>query len=77
MTAGISYAFSNNSIQTVTHLQAASSGNVSDTVTVTTYENLGSNKNLGLNLNMNIIQHKGSEHQYKCPAFPCMAEGNL
>ena len=58
VTAGISYAFSNNSIQTVTHLQAASSGNVSDTVTVTTYENLGSNKNLGLNLNINVSSIK-------------------
>ena len=54
VTAGLSYSFSNNSVQTVTRLQAASSGNLSDTVTVTTYENLGSNKNLGLNLNVNF-----------------------
>jgi hypothetical protein len=54
LTAGLSYSFSNNSIQTVTHLQAANSGNASDTVTVTTFENLGSNKNLGLNINVNI-----------------------
>jgi len=58
ITAGLSYAFSNNSIQTVTHLQAASSANVSDTVTVTTYENLGSNKILGLNLNVNVTSVK-------------------
>jgi hypothetical protein len=58
VTAGLSYAFSNNSIQTVTHLQAAGSGNASDTVTVTTYENLGSNKNLGINLNVNISSVK-------------------
>jgi hypothetical protein len=54
VTAGISYSFSNNSIQNVTHLQAVVNGGVSDTVTVTTYENLGTNKNLGLNLNINI-----------------------
>jgi hypothetical protein len=58
VTAGLSYAFSNNSIQTVTHLQAAGTGNASDTVTVTTYENLGSNKNLGINLNVNISSVK-------------------
>jgi hypothetical protein len=58
VTAGISYSFSNNSIQTVTHLQAAGSGNASDTVTVTTFENLGSNKNLGINLNVNISSVK-------------------
>ncbi len=58
ITAGLSYSFSNNAIQTVTHLQAASSGNVNDTITVTTYENLGTNKNLGLNLNINITSVK-------------------
>ena len=58
VTAGISYAFSNNSIQTVTHLQAISNGSLIDTTTVTTYENLGSNKTLGLNLNINFTSVK-------------------
>ena len=58
ITAGLSYSFSNNSIQNVTRLQAASSGSTTDTVTVTTYENLGSNKNLGLNLNFNFTSIK-------------------
>jgi hypothetical protein len=58
VTAGISYAFSNNSIQTVTHLQAVSNGSLIDTTTVTTYENLGSNKTLGLNLNINFTSVK-------------------
>ncbi len=58
ITAGISYAFSNNSIQTVTHLQAVSNGNLIDTTTVTTYQNLGSNKTLGLNLNINFTSVK-------------------
>jgi hypothetical protein len=58
VTAGISYSFSNNSIQTVTHLQAVSNGSLIDTTTVTTYENLGSNKTLGLNLNLNFTSVK-------------------
>jgi hypothetical protein len=58
ITAGLSYSFSNNSIQNVTHLQAVSNGSVNDTITVTTYENLGTNKNLGLNLNVNITTVK-------------------
>ena len=58
ITAGLSYAFSNNSVQTVTHLQAVNSNGISDTVTVTTYENLGTNKTLGLNLNLNITSVK-------------------
>ncbi len=58
VTAGISYAFSNNSIQTVTHLQAVNNGSLIDTTTVTTYENLGSNKTLGLNLNINFTSVK-------------------
>jgi hypothetical protein len=58
VTAGLSYAFSNNSIQTVTHLQTVSSGSLKDTTTVTTYENLGSNKSLGLNLNINFTSVK-------------------
>jgi hypothetical protein len=58
LTVGISYSFSNNSIQTVTHLQSVSSGGLTDTIPVTTYENLGTNKNLGLNLNLNITSIK-------------------
>ncbi|HEY8927620.1 MAG TPA: outer membrane beta-barrel family protein [Mucilaginibacter sp.] len=42
---GLSYNFSNNTIQQVTRLV--------DTVTYTTYQNLGSNKNLGLNGSFN------------------------
>jgi hypothetical protein len=47
---GLSYAFSNNSIQNVSTLH--------DTVTYTTFENLGTNKTLGLNVhtNMNITK---------------------
>jgi outer membrane receptor protein involved in Fe transport len=58
LTAGLSYSFSNNSIQTVTYLQAVNSGAVNDTVTVTTFENLGSNKELELNLNYNLSSVK-------------------
>jgi len=42
---GLSYAFSNNTIQNVTRLI--------DTITYTTYQNLGSSKNLGLNASIN------------------------
>jgi hypothetical protein len=58
VTAGLSYSFSNNSIQNVTRLQAVTSGSMTDTVSVTTFENLGSNKNLGLNLNLNFTSVK-------------------
>lgn len=45
---GLSYAFSNNSIQNV-------SGRMSgDTVTITTFQNLGSNNTLGLNFNTTL-----------------------
>jgi hypothetical protein len=54
ITAGLSYSFSNNPIQTVTYLQAVNSGGMTDTVSVTSFENLGSNKTLGLNLNINF-----------------------
>jgi outer membrane receptor protein involved in Fe transport len=47
---GLSYAFSSNSIQNVTSLQV----NNNDTVTLTTFQNLGSNSRLGLNFNMNF-----------------------
>jgi len=52
---GLSYAFSKNSIQNVTSLQIDSAvNNTSDTVTLTTYQNLGSNSRLGLNFNTNF-----------------------
>jgi outer membrane receptor protein involved in Fe transport len=46
VTIGLSYAFSNNSIQTISSLR--------DTVTYTTYQNLGSNRTLGFNINTNF-----------------------
>jgi Outer membrane protein beta-barrel family/CarboxypepD_reg-like domain len=58
LTAGLSYSFSNNAIQTVTRLQSINSGGVTDSVTVTTYENLGTNKTLGLNLNWTFTSVK-------------------
>ncbi len=51
---GLSYAFSNNSIQNVSSLRAQQVGNQTDTVTYTTFENLGTNKTLGLNVNTNM-----------------------
>jgi hypothetical protein len=51
--AGLSYSFSNNSIQNVTSLKTAEVNGKLDTVTYSTYQNLGSNKSLGLNLNAN------------------------
>jgi len=48
VTIGLSYAFSNNSIQNVANF------NKQDSVTTTTYQNLGSNRTLGLNGNSNI-----------------------
>lgn len=54
-TAGLSYAFSNNSIQNVSSLFVDSTAtNPHDTVTKTTYQNLGSNRTLGLNVNANF-----------------------
>ncbi len=52
---GLSYSFSKNSIQNVTSLQIDSNvNNTGDTVTLTTYQNLGSNSRLGLNFNTNF-----------------------
>lgn len=48
---GLSYTYSNNSIQNVTSLQTETINSKPDTVTYSTYENLGSNKSLGLNVN--------------------------
>ncbi|MDN3580457.1 outer membrane beta-barrel protein [Mucilaginibacter flavus] len=53
--AGLSYAFSNNSIQQISNFQVEQiSPTKLDTVTFTSYQNLGSNKTLGLNLNTNF-----------------------
>ncbi|WDF54846.1 TonB-dependent receptor domain-containing protein [Mucilaginibacter sp. KACC 22063] len=43
---GLSYAFANNTIQSVTTITP-------DTVSITTYENVGKSKRLGLNVNVN------------------------
>jgi len=51
---GFSYAFSNNSIQNVTSLRVENIENKPDTVTYTTYQNLGSNRTLGFNINANV-----------------------
>lgn len=50
----MSYAFSNNSIQNVSSLSTEQVGAKLDTVTYTTFENLGTNKTLGLNINTNM-----------------------
>jgi outer membrane receptor protein involved in Fe transport len=52
--AGVSYAFSTNSIQRVTSLQTDSLYGIKDTVNYTTYGNVGLNRNLGLNLNLRL-----------------------
>ncbi|MDB5010417.1 MAG: TonB-dependent receptor, partial [Mucilaginibacter sp.] len=49
--AGINYAFSNNSIQNVSGLEVNNVGGIKDTVTTTTYQNLGSNRSLGITFN--------------------------
>ena len=50
---GLSYSFSNNAIQNVSSLKNESVNDKVDTVTYSTYENLGSNRSLGLNVNTN------------------------
>ncbi|RYE20803.1 MAG: TonB-dependent receptor [Sphingobacteriales bacterium] len=55
---GLTYAFSNNAIQNVTQFRDSviyNTGKPNDTlkITSTTYQNLGSNKSLGLNINTN------------------------
>lgn len=54
ITIGTSYAFSSNSIQMVTNTFKQVNNGKTDTVTLTTYQNLGSNKTLGLNVNTNL-----------------------
>lgn len=49
--AGLSYAFSNNAIQNVSQLTVDNANGKPDTVTTTTYQNLGTNRTLGLNVN--------------------------
>ena len=54
---GLSYAFSNNSIQNVSSLRQVPVTGFADsttTVTYTTFENLGTNKTLGLNVHTNM-----------------------
>ncbi|GAA4332132.1 outer membrane beta-barrel family protein [Mucilaginibacter gynuensis] len=51
---GLSYAFSNNAIQNVTSLVPTTINGQPDTVTFTTYQNLGSNKTLGFSVNTNL-----------------------
>ena len=55
---GLSYAFSNNSIQNVSTLHQELVNDTLKTVTYTSFENLGTNKTLGLNVhtNMNITR---------------------
>ncbi|RYY37692.1 MAG: TonB-dependent receptor [Sphingobacteriaceae bacterium] len=57
---GLSYSFSNNSIQNITSFRDTLMNNPQDPanpleqkITTTTYQNIGSNKNLGLNINTN------------------------
>jgi hypothetical protein len=51
---GLSYAFSNNSIQNVSNLHQELVNDTLRTVTYTTFENLGTNKTLGVNVNTNM-----------------------
>ena len=50
----LSYAFSNNSIQNVSSLNVQNINNKQDTITYTTFENLGTNKTVGLNIHTNL-----------------------
>ncbi|MCC8410682.1 TonB-dependent receptor [Mucilaginibacter sp. UR6-1] len=50
---GLSYAFSNNSIQSVTSFRDTVINNQNQKITTTNYENIGSNRTLGLNVNTN------------------------
>jgi hypothetical protein len=58
ITAGLSYAFSDNSIQNVSNITTRVRGTKTDTVTTTTFQNLGSNKTLGVNLNYTLSSIK-------------------
>ncbi|RVU01619.1 TonB-dependent receptor [Mucilaginibacter limnophilus] len=50
---GLSYSFSNNSIQNITSFRDTTINGENQKITYTTYENIGSNKSLGLNVNTN------------------------
>ena len=50
---GLNYAFSNNAIQNVTSSAAGIINGQPDVITTTTFQNLGSNRTLGLNFNIN------------------------
>jgi outer membrane receptor protein involved in Fe transport len=52
--AGVSYAFSTNSIQRVSSLQTDGINGIKDTVNYTTNGNIGVNRNLGVNLNIRL-----------------------
>jgi len=56
---GFNYSFSNNSIQTVSGLQITNIGGKIDSVSTTTYQNLGTNSTLGFNINIteNIVKN--------------------
>jgi len=51
---GFSYSFSNNSIQNVSSLKTQTVDGQTDAVNYSTYENLGSNRTLGYNINANL-----------------------
>lgn len=51
---GLSYAFSNNSIQNVTSYRDTTIAGVNQKITSTTYQNIGTNKTLGFNINTNL-----------------------
>ncbi|MCD8741092.1 TonB-dependent receptor [Mucilaginibacter roseus] len=50
---GLSYAFSNNSIQSVTSFRDTVINSQNQKITTTNFENIGSNRTLGLNVNTN------------------------
>ncbi len=58
VTLGLSYAFSDNSIQNVSYSSTQTVGGKTDTITTTTFQNLGTNKTLGLNANVNLSSIK-------------------
>jgi hypothetical protein len=53
--AGLNYAFSNNSIQSVTSFKDTIVTGIHQKITNTTYRNIGSNSTLGLNVNTNLM----------------------
>lgn len=56
---GLSYAFSNNSIQNVANLAVQpNAAGQQDTVTLSTYQNVGTNKSIGINTSLNYTFFK-------------------